>query len=94
MAARLCKGELDAQTYDVGDNEHRQHLQETEPEGIETHLANLVADIVHTKEQCGEQRHDDHTHRTLHVVAVADVSASLCRCVRNKEEGLERIESR
>jgi len=94
VAARLREGELDAQTHDVRHDDHRQHLQESEPESLPARHAHLITRVVHAEQQGRKQRDDHDDHRALHVVAVTDVRTLLRRGVRYEKERLERIEGR
>ena len=100
MAAHLRETELDAEPDDVRNGDHRQHFEETEPErspelGHDVLRKEvLVPDVVHAEQQCRHQRDDDHNHRTLHVVAVADMGTAARRGVRYEEERFESVECR
>ena len=94
MAARLREAELDAQTHDIGDADHRQHAHQTVEEGLEAREAHLHTRVETAEQEGRHQRQHDDDHRTLHVVAVADVRTLRGRRVGNEEEGLERIERR
>ena len=94
VSALLGEKELDAQTDHVGNHDHRQHLEETEPKGCPAGHAHLVARIVHTEQQGRHQRHDHHDHRTLHIVAITDMGSSARGRIRHEKERFERIEGR
>ena len=94
VAARLREPELDAQTHDIGNADHRQHADQSIEEGREAFESDLDARVVATEQKSRHQRRDDHDHRTFHVVAVADVRALRGRGVGYEEERLERIERR
>ena len=94
MAARLREPELDAQTHDIGNADHRQHADQSVEEGREAFESDLDARVVAAEQKSRHQRRDDHDHRTFHVVAVADVRALRGRGVGYEEERLERIERR
>ena len=94
MAARLRESELDAQTHDIRNADHRQHADQSVEESLEAFQPDLNARVVATEEECRHQRHDDHDHRAFHVVAVADVRAFPGRGVGYEEERFERVERR
>ena len=94
VAARLCESELDAQTHDIRNADHRQHTHQTVEESREALQSDLDARIVATEEERRHQRHDDHDHRTFHVVAVADMRALRGSGVGYEEERFECIERR
>ena len=83
MAADLGRCELYAQSHDIGNQVEREYLQEAVPYHLpEAHVCAggkivLVAYVVDSEEQGGDQgdHHDDHD--SLEVIAVPDVRAAL-----------------
>ncbi len=94
VAARLREAELYGKTDDIRDDDQRQHFQKTEPERLEARHADLISDIVHAEQQGRNKSHNDHDHRSLHIVAVADMSTLGRGGIRHEEERFERIECR
>ena len=97
----LCHGELDAESDDVTDNDLRQHSQQSVPEtGPELwSLADgqkvLIAHVVHTEQEAGNQRNHHKRHDALRVDGIMDVDTAHFRClVRHEHERLEAVEDR
>ena len=100
VAAELGECELDAQTHDVRNDDQGEHLEESEPErspefGLYALREEMqVTRVIETEQKRRHQGDDHHDHRTLHVVAVADMRAFGSRRVGYEQERFERIERR
>ena len=94
MSADLGHGKFDAQSYDIGYDNHRQHFPQTVEKqlaktgvGQETHRFEVLeADVVNTEKQGRYQRHDHHNHRSFQIHGVTDVGAGTGRAVRHEKE--------
>ena len=94
VSAGLCEAELDGKAHDVRHADHRKHADQTVEEGLEAFESDLRAGPPAAEQEGGHQRQHDHDHRTLHVVAVADMRALAGGGVGYEKECFEGLERR
>ena len=100
LTADLGGGELDGQTYDVGYDEQRKDLEETEPEvGPETRVGScgegmLIAGVPHTEQGCGNGGDHCDDHYALEVDGIPDVGSLAGYGARYVEKCLESVDGR
>ena len=96
----LSPGKLDAETYDVADQNLRQYGEEAEAENLEERGRSqracseivLIADIIHTKQHGWHQGDDHHTYNTLRVDGIVNIDTRLRSIIRHKRKCLKTIE--
>ena len=87
-------GELYGQTHDVRYAQHGEDTHQTVEESGETAETHQRAGVVASEEECGDKGHHYYDHRTLHIVAVADMGAFLGGGVGHEKERFEGFERR
>ena len=97
LALDLGAGELDAESYDIGNKVKRNHFQETPeelvPESREVTCCEivLIADIPHAEQGGRDKGEDDDDHHALDVNRIPDVGSLGRYGRRNAEECVEGI---